>query len=115
MDNIDFLSKLEHTYFFLGPKYDAVVSMAKKVEFWTQEFRKIVGKRPFSHVKKVGFLKFQNFKAKPWDICGNTRQKCLLVKNEGPLGKISGTTEANMTSAWLNELSDLRNWPFGKK
>ena len=52
MDNIDFLSKLENTHILLGQKYEAVASLAKKVEFLTHEFRKIVGKRPFSHVKK---------------------------------------------------------------
>ena len=49
MDNIDFLSKLEQPYFLLGQKYEAVASMAKKVEFLTQEFPKFVGKRSFSH------------------------------------------------------------------
>ena len=75
MDKIDFLSKLEHTHFFLGQKYEAVASMAKKVGFLTQEFRKIVGKRPFSHVKKSGIFEISKFSGQKLGKILKYRQK----------------------------------------
>ena len=70
MDNIDFLSKLEQPYFFLGQKSDAVARMAKKVEILTKNFRFFRLKSEKPHEKKVAKIFFWNFRAKIWEKLG---------------------------------------------
>ena len=58
MDNNDFLSKLEHTHFLLGQKYEAVARMAKKVKILTKNFRFFRFKSEKPHEKKAAKIFF---------------------------------------------------------